>query len=60
VEKVFDAIFSALMALFIAAGSGYAIKQTGEGIRRAALTKAAHGLPDLGPFASRLTSKRSK
>ena len=49
-EKVVDSLIAITYFLLITAGGSYGIYQTGQWIKRAALTKAAGGLPPLPRF----------
>jgi hypothetical protein len=41
-------------------GGTFAAEKIYSAVREAALTKAAHGLPRLAPFANSLTTKKDK
>lgn len=57
-EKVVEAVMTIACMVLIAAGGQYGLKQMTDLVRRAALTKAAQGLPPLAPFARKLTGHK--
>lgn len=52
-----NAISGILTAIFLLAGTGYAMDKLYVEVRRAALTKASQGLPSLSAYTRRLTCK---
>ena len=57
-KELIDAVVTAALTLTVATGSTYALKKIGTEVKRAALTKAAQGLPPLAPFTRKLTTGR--
>lgn len=56
--KIIDGVISAALVIGMAASGRAALKQTFFMMQKASLTKAAQGLPPLGPFAAALAGQK--
>lgn len=48
--KVIESVYAILYFVLLTTGGGYAVQKAGQEIKKAAITKAAHGLPSLPRF----------
>lgn len=54
-EKLIDSLMTAIMGIALMAGGNLVLKETFFWVRKAALTKAAQGLPSLEQATRRMT-----